>query len=195
MRGLQGESPGNPAGERSLETYLLALLGLSREFADRPALTVDEFLGLLAGAFTAEPVRFQSKWRDRQDPPEVGPFDFRRWDSLVIAQIVDLREMDENGEIRNEYRYGGIDSPRRNRWYNFDTASYLECAAAGSVGGWQPGDATGRSFVPGPCLGTDSAGNPVLVNPEDFERPQFEIPADLSWAFFADFMESGQLYE
>jgi len=189
---LHGDAPDD---ERSLESYLLALLGLSRAFAGKPRLTVDEFLGSLAGAFAAEPLSFLPKWRNFDEPAEARPIDFETWESLVIAQIVDLREMDENGDLRNDYRYGGIDSPRQNRWYNFDTSSFLECAAAGSVGGWQPGDGTGRSFVPGPCLATDAAGNAVLMNPENVERPQFEIPADISWAFFAEFMECGQQYE
>ncbi|MBI1322411.1 hypothetical protein GC170_04395 [bacterium] len=193
--GLHGEASGNPDGERSLENYLLAILGQSRAFADKPTLTVDEFLGLLSGAFSAEPLPFQTKWREFEEPDEARSFDFKTWESLVIAQIVDLREMDENGDLRNEYRYGGIDSPRGNRWYNFDPASYLECAAAGSVGGWEPGDDTGRSFVPGPCLAMDPFGNHVLANPEDVESPQLEVPADIPWAFFADFMECGQQYE
>lgn len=190
-----GHALESPSRERSLENYLLALLGLSQAFAGQPALKVDEFLGLLAGAFLAEPLQFQSTWRESEAPPEAKPFDFKTWKSIVIAQIVDLREMDENDELRNEYRYGGIDSPRGNRWYNFDSTSFLECAAAGSIGGWEPGDGTGRSFVPGPSLATDPSGNPVLVNPEDIERPHFELPDRISWEFFADFLECGQHYE
>jgi hypothetical protein len=44
----------------------------------------------------------------------------------------------------------GIDSPRGQRWYHFDPRTFLECATAGSYGGWQPGDETGRDYVPGP---------------------------------------------
>ncbi len=59
---------------------------------------------------------------------------FRRWLSTAIRQIVDLCEMDACGTLADQFRWGGVDSPRGNRWFNFEPAFYLECAIAGT--GW-----------------------------------------------------------
>ena len=67
-----------------------------------------------------------------------------------FSGTTDLHEMDENDTLKNEQRYFGVNAPRKSYWYNFDPIGYLECATAGSFGGWEPGDETGRQFVPEP---------------------------------------------
>ena len=52
--------------------------------------------------------------------------DFGRWQATLIRQIVDLREMEENGTLADRDRYFGVNSPRQSRWYNFEPPSYLE---------------------------------------------------------------------
>src|SRR5262249_16943074 len=75
---------------------------------------------------------------------------FTAWESSVLGQIVDLREMAEQRILEDEQRYFGIYSPRGHSWFNFDPCTFLECAVAGSYGGWQSGDDTGREYVSKP---------------------------------------------
>ena len=175
------------ASDRSLEEYLRALWGLARAYRDRPALTGDELLGLLARAFTGSAPPFDEGWRatyERDFPAAFRDFlgAFGAWEARVLRQIVDLREMDERGQLKDDQCYFGIDSPRGSRWYNFDPAAFLECAAAGTFGGWEEGDDTGRAYVPG--LGAIVGGQ---VTPE----PLLAI----SWDHFIMFLGNGQWYE
>ena len=73
-----------------------------------------------------------------------------RPDVFELRQIVDLREMRDAGMLAKKWIELGIDAPRGGRWFNFEPVQYLECAAAGSIGGWEPGDATGRANPPAP---------------------------------------------
>ena len=77
---------------------------------------------------------------------------------------------------------------------NFVPAAYLECAAAGSLGGWEPGDPTGRDFVPGQVAVMDSEGNVQSVDPQNIDRTIVDI-SQLSWEQFQDFLVCGQIYE
>lgn len=132
------------AGDRGLEEYLRALWGLARAYRDRTALSGDELLGLLARALTEPAPPFDEGWRaayERDFAPAFAPLPpLAAWEARVLRQVVDLREMDEQGSLRNELRYLGIDSPRGARWYNFDPTTFLECAAVGTFGGWEGGD-------------------------------------------------------
>ena len=122
--------------DKKLESYLRGLLAAAGTLSSRPAFSIDEMLGLLQTATTIEPATFDEEWLLRDPPPYEDAQDFQGWSDELIAQIVDLREMSEAGIMDNEERYFGIDSSRGRRWYNFDTATYLECAAAGSISGW-----------------------------------------------------------
>jgi len=183
------------AGERSLERYLLALLGLARRNRRQTHLSLAEFYHLLSNAFTAEPIPFEAAWRDKPRTSAAGLTGFDQWEAVVLLQIVDLREMDEAGTLADEHRYFGVNSPRGGRWYNFDPTIYLECAMAGSLGGWEPGDPTGRQLVPGEVAVFDAEGGGVqFVDSQDIERPVVETP-ELSWEELTDFVECGQMYE
>lgn len=182
------------ACERTLEQYLLTLLRLAKPLADRSSLTLDEFHALLSDSFIAEPQPFDETWRDCCDSRDEDLPGFAGWMSTLIRQIVDLREMDEVGTLLNEHRYGGIDAPRGGRWYNFDPMLYIECAASGSLGGWEPGDDSDRDFVPGLVGVMDASGQIVDANPQDLERPIFQL-LDLSWEQCRDFLDCGRHYE
>jgi hypothetical protein len=179
---------------RTLEHYLLALLGLARQHNRQDALSLSEFYQVVSEAFSADPIPFASAWRDTYGALNPNQSGFVGWEATVIRQIVDLREMDEAGTLAYEYRYFGVDAPRGSRWYNFDPVTYLECAMAGSLGGWEPDDPTGRQFVPGEVGVMDSIGNLQIVNPQDIERPIGPLP-QVSWDQFKDFVECGQMYE
>src|SRR5262245_54369296 len=103
-----------------------------------PCLSADEFFGLLAEAFNRPAPTFDEAWRSRYVEGSPEALDFDGWEALVLRQIVDLREMAEQGGLADEWRYFGIKSPRGAHWVNFDPCMFLECAAAGSFRGWEP---------------------------------------------------------
>lgn len=102
--------------------------------------------------------------------------------------------MAEQGILADEERYFGIDSPRGQRWYNFDPCTFLECAVAGSLGGWQSGDDTGREYVPGQVAVMSDDGKVEVADPEDVPDPVISI-GELSWETFQSFLGCGQWYE
>jgi hypothetical protein len=179
---------------RTLEEYLRALLGLAGRYRVETALPVAQFFALLDGAFTVEVGGFNPEWKSLYPDLHEESEGFEAWQATLIRQIVDLREMAEEGMLADPYRYLGIDSPRRRRWYNFDPYTFLECAMAGSYGGWQPDDETGRLYVPGPVLVLGEAGALESRNPEALEEPVFFLP-EITWAEFCEFLLQGQYYE
>jgi hypothetical protein len=184
------------SSDRTLEQYLRALLGLARQYHDdnADALSVSDFHRLLSEAFTADPIDFEPRWREECRSLDTSQPAFVGCEAALIQQIVDLREMDEAGILSNEYRYFGIDAPRGARWYNFAPTIYLECAAAGSIGGWEPGDPTSRDYVPGEVAVFDDEGNIHSADPQSIERPIVEIP-HITWEQVQDFLWCGQSYE
>jgi hypothetical protein len=52
----------------------------------------------------------------------------------IAFLIADLRRMDKAGilSLDPSIIYGGIDSPTGNRWYNFDSSTFIECGARGA---------------------------------------------------------------
>ncbi len=180
--------------DRSLQVYLLAILKRAGAFRDRESLTLAEFYKLIACGFTADPNPFDEAWRVQYDILPVDDKGYAGWHATVIRQIVDLREMDECGTLEDEMRYFGVSAPRKSYWFNFDILGYLECAMAGSFGGWEPGDDTGRQYVPGQVAVLADDGSIQVANPEDVPNPTFEVPA-VTWEHFKDFVICGQLYE
>lgn len=179
--------------DRSLEQYLSALVRLALQYSSQETLSLSEFYGLIRDAFDAEPLPFDETWRNPDDVVADNA-SFARWRSTVIGQIVDLHEMSETGILAEEQRYFGVNSPRGSRWYNFDPVGYLECAMAGSFGGWEPDDSTGRLFVSGTVATIDEHGNLQNVEPQDLDRPVVIIQT-LSWEDFQGFVWCGQMYE
>lgn len=178
---------------RTLEEYLRALLELADPYRAEAALPVAQFFTLLDEAFTAEVAVFNPEWRSLYPDTYDEDEGFEAWQATLIRQVVDLREMAEQGMLEDPYRYLGINSPRGRRWYNFDPGAFLECGLAGSYGGWQPGDETGRVYVPGPVLILGEAGLESR-DPEEIEEPIFFLP-EITWADFRDFLLQGQYYE
>jgi hypothetical protein len=157
---------------RPLEEYLRALWAVSLRHRDEKSLTPNEFFGVLAEAFAAEPFPSEPElWLEAYgDIYELGLENapgYEGWEFRVRRQVIDLLEMDLSGQLADEQRYLGINAPRGSRWYNFDPCSFLECAAAGTLGGRE-------------LHGIDR-DNPVLT--------------DISWEEFHDFLGEGQWYE
>ncbi len=179
--------------ERTLEEYLRALVGVSDRYRDRESLLPSEFLAMIAAAFTAEPVPAESSWFLPRDEEEEEGYD--AWRGALVTQVVDLIEMGQNGTLQDDQRYFGVDAPRGGRWYNFDPCTYLECAMAGTLGGWESGDDTDREFVSGEVAVLDpSTGEMTAVSPEEIEEPTTPL-TDLTWDVLVDFLRAGQMYE
>ncbi|NET39398.1 MAG: hypothetical protein F6K19_46770 [Cyanothece sp. SIO1E1] len=181
-------------GCRSLETYLLAILNRSAILSDRESLTLSEFYELIACGFTHDPASFNDTWRDQYDKLPHKDNGYAGWHATVIRQIVDLREMNESGTLKNELRYFGVSAPRESYWYNFAPLEYLECAMVGSFGGWESGDETGRRYVPGPVAVLADDGSIQSANPKDLLNPEFEIPM-VTWEHLKECVICGQIYE
>lgn len=115
---------------RPLEEYLRALWNVAPRHRGQESLTPDEFLDLLAEAFVAEPVPYEADL-EPYSGPDFEPSVCHLFDVeiVLVGQIIDLREMAASGQLANPHRYFGIDSPRGERWYNFDPCTFLECAS------------------------------------------------------------------
>lgn len=179
---------------RELEEYLRALLRICRAQSAAKGVTAEEFVSLLSEAFASEPLPYEPGWLAvyRADPDEL--MGFAKFEAVALQQIVDLREMRNAGILEGKWIQLGVKAPRGGSWYNFDPRDYLECAAAGSIGGWEPGDPTARMFVPGDVAVFGADGHVTSANPEELERPVYDLPL-LTWEQFADFLICGQIYE
>ena len=181
--------------DRTLEAYLRRLWELGRELAEVEGIEFARFAMLLDDAFDGEGPALE----DAVSAAQAGELDasvrgFRRWESLVIAQIRDLREMAAAGTLQDRYRLFGTTAPRGARWFNFDPLTFIECGLAGTFGGWEPGDETGRDYVAGPVAVVDENGDWSTVDPHELDDSVFELEM-LTWEDFADFLLSGQCYE
>tara|TARA_R110002049_G_scaffold160007_1_gene325005 strand:+ start:452 stop:1069 length:618 start_codon:yes stop_codon:yes gene_type:complete len=180
--------------DRPLELYLLAVLNRSAAFCKRDSLTLSELYELISSGFIFEPMFFEEAWRDQYDQLPEDENGYVGWRATIIRQIVDLREMDECGTLKNEMRSFGVTAPRNSTWFNFEPIQYIECAMAGSFDGWEPGDDTGREFVPGQVSVMAEDGSIQSVNAEDMPHSIFEI-SSVTWEQMKDFNYCGQIYE
>jgi hypothetical protein len=179
---------------RSLEEYLCSLWSLASELQNSSSLSPTEFYELLSNAFSAPALSFQDSWRQLYTEDNDALRGYFGWQATIRRQIVDLRELDEKRRLEDKYKYFGIDSPRGHRWYNFDPASFLECAMAGSYGGWSLGDETGRIYVPGKVAVLNEEGKFEDREPDALPNPVYPI-AQISWDDFRHFLQMGQWYE
>jgi hypothetical protein len=169
-----------------LQDYLENLRRLGRQLGDRNALSPPDFARLLQTAFDAVPTDVTSRMTASQG--------YLAWQQRVEEQVSDLREMEEAGTLENEYRYFGMAAPSGAQWFNFDPCTYLECAAAGTFGGWREGDDSRRSYVPGRVAVLDRSGRLTSADPRDLGDVIVKLP-EISWEMFVDFLNAGQLYE
>jgi hypothetical protein len=170
----------------TLASYLWNLRQLGHAQCSRLALPLTEFARLLEAAFEAA--------GSGDTPAPATAEGYADWETRIDAQIRDLHEMHQAGTLASEYRYFGVNAPSGARWYNFDPLTYIECAAAGTFGGWQEGDDTGRAHVPGPVAVLDASGAITTMDPRDIDDPVVEVP-EITWRQFVEFLEAGQWYE
>jgi hypothetical protein len=171
---------------RALLDYMCALWTVSRPLAVYDELDGDLFAALLAAAASAPPVRPEPSWRVADFTVTDNYSGFADFTKVLCTQISDLLAFEENPP--GPYASLGVDAPPRvdggratvDRWCNFDAATYLECAAAGSFGGWSVSDGR-RVTVPG--LPGDGPSDEVAALPR------------ISWGDVGAFLEYGQCYE
>lgn len=177
----------------SLEEYLCSLWSLASEYQGSSGFLLTEFYQLLSDAFSAHGLSFQESWRQHYHEDNDTLQGYLGWQATIRRQIVDLREMDEQGILKDKNRYFGVDAPRGHCWYNFDPVTFLECAMVGTYGGWQSGDETGREYVPGK-VAVFVAGKLEEREPDTIPNPIYPI-AQISWDDFRHFLYMGQIYE
>lgn len=168
-----------------LQRYLENLRALCRPLGAREALGVDEFAHLLRDAFETQP---------EVALPDAACPGFRAWEEQLAAHIDDLKGLRESGALFDPQRFWGIDAPSGARWYNLDPSHFLECGIEGTFGGWEDGDDTGRSYVPGPVATLDASGALTAREPSAPGPPPTELPP-LTWERLVDFLIAGQEYE
>lgn len=165
------------ASNRTLERYLLALLSVAERFEAQTEFTLSELVQILECGFTAAVSAFHEDWREQYDQLPHESAGYAGWRATAIRQIVDLRELTESGKIHDKFAGFGIDAPRGGRWYNFDPCQYLECAMAGTFGGWDLAD-----------------GNRIALTTEATADAEVSIPS-VTWDDFTSFVVCGQMYE
>ncbi len=182
------------ATQRGLEPYLRAVLTLLEPFGSQSSIELGDFLVLIRSAFNAVPTPYSPEWPCEYDSLLSGDTTFSDVRALLRRQVVDLRELAASGALESKYRDLGVQAPRGSSWYNFEPALYLECACAGALGGWEEGDDTDRTFVPGEVAVAGPDGSIDFVKATEVKAPVVEV-SHLPWNVVHDFFYCGQVYE
>lgn len=170
------------ADGRALLDYLCSLWAVSRPLAVHEQLDGDLLVAMLQAAALARPARPDPAWQVADFTVQGDYVGFGDFTKVLCTQIVDLLAFDETPP--GPYAALGVDAPARldggratvGHWCNFDPATYLECAAAGSFGGWSAAD--GRRIV--------LAGE---------RGDEVEPLPPISWGDVGALLEYGQSYE
>ncbi|MEP7220327.1 MAG: hypothetical protein ABI876_15495 [Bacteroidota bacterium] len=178
-----------------LEDYLRALLRLSRLHADAEWLLPEEFIALLSRAFVEEAEPYDPAWRESYRRDAEALRGFARFESRLLGQIVDLREMREAGILDQKWAELGVDAPRGGRWFNLAPPLYLECAAT-AIDRWEKGEVVGNEILPGMvlALAPHTDGNVVERRTEECSI-RIHAVEKIAWEQFANFLWFGQIYE
>ena len=133
------------SSNKSLEEYWrsMYLLALNKK-DDKP--TLDLFFEMIAESINQSSIELNPNWLSSTNPPESNIFEeevrngnkelksdiqeFEFFLKVLEFQIAELHKM-KNKQLKNEYRYFGIDSETGNRWFNFDPMGILECGSSG----------------------------------------------------------------
>lgn len=173
---------------RTLEEYLRALWGIVGKYRNLTKFSTVEFYDLLSSALTENAPDFNEAWRNSYVSDVRAIQGFKKFESTILAQIVDLREMDETGKLNDKHKYFGITSPRNSSWYNFDIGTFLECATEGTFHGWSPNESSEKVTV------ITMNGKIEEKDAEEFARPSFEV-SEITWDDFSKFLIMGRIYE
>ena len=192
----------NAGNDRSLEDFLRALRAAFEPHYGEPALTPEGFVAALDAAFSGPVPERDAGWRLQDlSGGEDAPGDAAAVDRTLKCQVLDMEDAAMSGALRDEYRGFGrsVGRPEEmarataDHFYNWDPRTYVECGGDGAFGGWEPGDETGRSLVPGEVAVLTDEGI-VSVPADQMASPIVELPL-LTWEQVADFLWCGQNYE
>ncbi|MEU6040123.1 hypothetical protein ABZ801_32430 [Actinomadura sp. NPDC047616] len=177
------------AASWSLSAFLRALWKVSAPLSDRESLAPDDVAAMFSAASTTPPPDYDPAWSTKDlSLPGDEPRGHADWERVILSQLADLEDF--LAAPPGPHARFGVDAPRPPgsgrratpaRWYNFDPATYLECAVAGSLGGW---DATDGARVPLSTGSGDAAAR-------SYVRPL----TSMSWADLARIAVCGQIYE
>lgn len=174
----------------SLSAFLRSLWKVSGPLRTLPALEPDDVAAMFSAAATTPPAGFDPAWAGKDlSLPGDEPEGYADWERVILSQLADLEEF-LAAPPGPQARFG-VDAPRPPgcgrratppRWYNFDPATYLECAVAGSLGGWDPADGARVPLPGGPAAGSAA-------------RSYVRSITTMSWADLARIAVCGQMYE
>lgn len=172
------------AASWSLSALLRSLWKVSAGLRGRPDLTLDDVGALFSAAGSTPPPSYESAWTTRDLTFPGDPSTYADWEKVLQAQIADLEDFVTFPPGPDAKK--GVTAPRPEGtglrstptlWCNFDAASYLECAVAGSFGGWHRDDGTRVPREDGP------PGSPVRT------------VTTVTWRDLSRLTVCGQLYE
>lgn len=177
------------AASWSLSAFLRSLWKVSAPLSDQTRLEPDDVAAMFAAASTTPPADVDPAWSVKDlSLPGAEPDGYADWERVLLSQIADLEDFLVHPP-GPQARFG-VDAPRPPgsgaratpaRWYNFDPATYLECAVAGSLGGWDAADGARVPLPPRP-------GEPPA-------RSYVRTITTMSWGDLARIAVCGQVYE
>lgn len=128
---------------RNLETYLSALLGVARRYRNETHISLGDFAEMLHDALVVpavEAVALGTRTNGANSANGVAADPYERWEQTILQQIADLGEMRKAGKLNGPREV--TRSTRLEIWRRTNVPEYLECAAAGTFGGWDIGSET-----------------------------------------------------
>lgn len=169
-------------GERplpTLEVYLRSLLGIVLEHGEHPP-SPNTLLEWLKQALEREPPAYDPAWEAQElYLIKEGEETFKDVCTVLIFQIVDLKQMRDVGVYEDDHRSFGLNAPSGRRWYNFSVLGFLECGVRGTMGGYEESEVI------------------VLIEPpagESADSEIFEI-TEAGWSLLCELLWMGQEYE
>lgn len=175
---------------RTLDEFLRSWWWAGRALAGRVELDLDQVAAMFTVAATVQPPSLVSSWRRASYALADGGASYHDWEAVLLSQIADLADFAEAGPVPQRASLGidavrphGVSRATGYRWYNFEPLSYLECGAAGSLGGDDPAEGL-RVAVPGDYLSLRHEPQPGVR----------ELPT-LGWADLTELAVCGQQSE
>ena len=130
----------------SLRSFLSSLRSQLATVQEGASLAPDQFLALIRKAAAPALIRKAAAPASIESAAAGDSALERRSPVLAFldAQIETLGALEASGVYANEHRGFGVDAADGKRWYNFDVATYLECAGAGFTSARNDGDVVPR---------------------------------------------------
>ena len=142
-----------PTYTHSLEEYLISFWEVTTQYKAEPV-SYPFIISIIKEVFATKPMPFNTQWllyenelfwewddeqgfyftkipcNERWEISETNVDPYYILEHTLLLQIADLHLMRDR-QLKDPYRYYGVDSPTGHRWYNFDVFTYWECATRG----------------------------------------------------------------